>query len=123
VAGVAPRRSNVPALRACRRTEARAEHEVEHAARPKGDLGVAGPHATLADERRLLVADERGDGRRARQRTRFADDPARVDDLRQHRGGNVEELERAGIPGGGVGEDLEPGHGCVGRVRDVDRAF
>ena len=49
---------------------------------PVPNVILAGPggDAALADERRLLVADERGDRRRARQRGRRPDDPARVDE-------------------------------------------
>ena len=48
-------------------------HDVEHAAGAEGDLGLAGPHAGLPDQRALLVADERGDRRPAGQRGGLAD--------------------------------------------------
>ena len=59
-----------------------AEREVEHAAGAERDLGVAVVHAALTDERRLLVAEQRGDRRRAgqarsrRRRRRRVDDRA-----------------------------------------------
>src|SRR4051812_6127652 len=56
-----------------------AEYEVEHATGAERDLGVARMHAALADERRLLVAEERGDRRRTGQRGRGADNAARID--------------------------------------------
>ena len=51
-----------------------AEVEVEHAAGAEGDLGQPRPHAALADQARLLVADERRDRRRAVERGGLADD-------------------------------------------------
>ena len=47
---------------------------VEHAAGAERDLGHARPDAALPDERRLLVADQGGDRRRAVERTGDADD-------------------------------------------------
>ena len=38
-----------------------AEAHVEHPAGAERDLGLARPHAALAEQRRLLVADEGGD--------------------------------------------------------------
>ena len=70
-----------------RRRRRRPGAQVEHPARSERDLGLAAAHASLTDERRLLVADEGGDRRCAGQRRRLADDAAGVDDARQHRHG------------------------------------
>ena len=46
---------------------------VEHATRAERDLGLAGSNTSLANERCLLIADECGDWRAARERCGMSD--------------------------------------------------
>ena len=76
--------------------------------------------AGLAEERRRLVADERGDERRARQRRRAADIAHGVDDRGQQRRIEPEEREGRGVPRLDVGAD-EAGDAGVGAIGHVQR--
>ena len=60
----------------------RADAHVEHPARAEGHLGQTRPGAALADERRLLVAGDPGDRRRAGQGARRADRPPEESTMR-----------------------------------------
>ena len=89
---------------------------------PNVILARPGRDAALADERRLLVADEGGDRRRAGQRRRRADHAARVDDASAAcAAGMPSGVERAVVPCRGVGGE-QAGDGGVGVVGDVERA-
>ncbi len=109
-----PRVSNAGSLRT--------EHEIEHSAGAEGDLRGPARHAGLADEARLLVADERGDGRRPRQRGRRADHPGRVHHRREHPRGDAQRLDRRGGPARAVGAEQRRDRG-VARVDHVERAL
>ena len=61
---------------------------------PKVILAMPAAHAALADEARLLVADEAGDRRRAVERRGRADDAGGVDDRRAARGGDAQRVEQ-----------------------------
>ena len=97
-------------------------HEVEHAAGAEGDLGRAGGDAALADERRLLVADDAADQRRAGQGGGLADGAARVDEGGHGRQGDAELLEHGVVPAGGVGGE-QAGDAGVADVGGVDLAL
>ena len=98
-----------------------AEHEVEHAAGAERDLGVAVAHAALADERRLLIAEQ---ARRSAAR-RAARSPAptiagRVDDRRHHRGRGCRAARASSRPsrrGRACLQSGDRGVGGVGHVR------
>ena len=81
-----------------------------------------GVDAALADERRLLVADEAGDRWAAGQRRRLADDAADESTRSGSSAGrDAEEVEDAPVPLAAV-DGEEAGDGGVGVVRDVQLA-
>ena len=92
---------------------------VEHPAGAEGDLGEAGAHAALPDERALLVAHERGDRRRPVERGRLADGAAGVDDRREARAGDAQGLEHVVRPLQ-VEVVEQPGHRGVAGIGDVE---
>ena len=121
----ARRRSGTCRRRPGRRTTGRSgpTHEVEHAAGAEGDLGQAGRDAALADERRLLVADDAG--RSAARRASAVASP--TGPLESTSGGHGRErgcaaLEHGVVPAGGVGGE-QAGDAGVADVGDVDRAL
>ena len=67
-----------------------ADAHVEHPTRAERDLRHAGSHASLADERALLVAGDPGDRGGAVQRGGDADHAARIHDRRHHRRRDVQ---------------------------------
>ncbi len=93
----------------------------DEAARAVGRLGLAGPEAGLAEERRLLVARQTGERHARSADLGLADHTARRHDPRQHVARDTEESEQLAVPP----DRIEPGqHGArrVGRVGDVHRA-
>ena len=92
------------------------QHE---AAGAVGVLHHAGPRASLAEERRLLVARDARDGNRRAEMRCLAIDLGGRAHLRQHGARNAEEREQVVVPVAGV--DVEE-HGArgVARVGDVN---
>ena len=110
------------------------EHE---AAGAVGVLGLAGLEAGLADERRLLIAEDAGDGQTRQRPHGLAVHLARRDDPRQAGARDVEQAQDVGVPlqrldvhelrAAGVGHvgDVEPSVRPAGQVPDepgIDRA-
>ena len=104
-----------------RRRRFRPAAHVEHPTRAERDLGHPRLDASLADERRLLVADEAADRWAAGEGGRLADDVGRVDQPREQSGGHAEHVEHAPAPLASV-EREEAGDRGVGVVGDVQRA-
>ena len=98
-----------------------ADDDVEHPAGAERDLGVAGPHAALAEQRRLLVAEHAGDRGRAGQGPGLTDDTGRVDDRGQHRRWDPQCRQR-GFGPRIVGPVPQPGQRGVRGVGDVQGA-
>ena len=123
-----PRRQATIGKRAARapRVERRAAsaptHEVEHAAGAEGDLGQPGPHAALADERRLLVAGDAADRRRAGRARR----PRRPRPTSRRSSGRIDSGMRSASSSVGAqprpSAVQQPGDAGVGRVGDVGGA-
>ena len=89
---------------------------------PNVILAWPGRDATLADERRLLVAGDAGDRRRTVERRRLADRAGRVDDGRQDRAGDVQQRRARDRPSRRRCRVSEPGDRGVGEVGDVHLA-
>ena len=90
---------------------------------PKVILARPRLHAALADQRRLLVADERGDRRRAVERGgRRRATPLESTTVGQRRAVDAQRVEHAVVPVAAVAA-LQPGDAGVGGVGDVERAL
>ena len=98
------------------------EREIEHGAGAERDLGVPVVHAALADERRLLVAENGRDRGRAGKRGCRRDHAGGVDDRRHQSFGDTELFEGLRFPVGVIARALQSRDGGVGGIGDVRAA-
>ena len=99
-----------------------AQAHVQHAPRTEGGLGQARPGAALTDQRRLLIADQRAQLRAQRQGAGVAERPGGVDHGREGIEMDAETFHRLGAPAALTVEAVEPGHGGVAGIGDVQPA-